>query len=72
TFRLQKPAERTGRTDSSEAPKPIATLKELEKSAVAQALNEVRMRKGKKEEAAAMLGISRATLFRKMREYGLL
>ncbi|WP_314302527.1 sigma 54-interacting transcriptional regulator [Brevibacillus parabrevis] len=72
TFRLQKPAERTGRTDSSEAPKPVLTLKELEKSAVAQALNEVRMRKGKKEEAAALLGISRATLFRKMREYGLL
>ncbi|MGF9816591.1 sigma-54 interaction domain-containing protein [Brevibacillus agri] len=51
--------------------KQIVTLKELERSAIARAMQEVRQRNGRKEEAAALLGISRATLFRKVREYGL-
>ncbi|WP_432774665.1 sigma 54-interacting transcriptional regulator [Brevibacillus gelatini] len=51
--------------------KPIVTLKELERSAIARALQEVHKRNGRKEEAATLLGISRATLFRKVREYGL-
>lgn len=47
------------------------TLKELERAAIDTALQQIRDRNGRKEEAAALLGISRATLFRKLREYGL-
>ncbi|MBW5470110.1 PAS domain-containing protein [Brevibacillus formosus] len=47
------------------------TLKELERAAIDTAMQQIRDRNGRKEEAAALLGISRATLFRKLREYGL-
>ncbi|MDC0761917.1 sigma 54-interacting transcriptional regulator [Brevibacillus sp. AG] len=46
-------------------------LKELERAAIDTAMQQIRDRNGRKEEAAALLGISRATLFRKLREYGL-
>lgn len=46
-------------------------LKELERAAINTAMQQIRDRNGRKEEAAALLGISRATLFRKLREYGL-
>lgn len=47
------------------------TLKELERAAIDTAMQQIRDRNGRKEEVAALLGISRATLFRKLREYGL-
>ncbi|MFC8685791.1 sigma-54 interaction domain-containing protein [Brevibacillus porteri] len=47
------------------------TLKELERAAIDTAIQQIRDRNGRKEEAAELLGISRATLFRKLREYGL-
>ncbi|ASJ55076.1 transcriptional regulator [Brevibacillus formosus] len=47
------------------------TLKELERAAIDTTMQQIRDRNGRKEEAAALLGISRATLFRKLREYGL-
>jgi transcriptional regulator with PAS, ATPase and Fis domain len=47
------------------------TLKEREKEAIRDALEKVRQSKGRKEEAADLLGISRATLFRKIKEHGL-
>ncbi|NTU22649.1 sigma 54-interacting transcriptional regulator [Brevibacillus sp. HB1.2] len=47
------------------------TLKELERAAIDTAMQQIRDRNGRKEEAAVLLGISRATLFRKLREYGL-
>lgn len=47
------------------------TLKELERAAIQSAMQQVKERNGRKEEAAALLGISRATLFRKLREYEL-
>lgn len=47
------------------------TLKELERAAIDTAMQQIRDRNGRKEEAASLLGISRATLFRKLREYGL-
>ncbi|GAB1533031.1 MULTISPECIES: sigma 54-interacting transcriptional regulator [Brevibacillus] len=46
-------------------------LKELERAAIDTAMQQIRDRNGRKEEAAALLGISRATLFRKLREYGI-
>ncbi|RAT96476.1 sigma 54-interacting transcriptional regulator [Brevibacillus sp. Leaf182] len=46
-------------------------LKELERAAINTAMQQIRDRNGRKEEAATLLGISRATLFRKLREYGL-
>ncbi|GED69109.1 ATPase AAA [Brevibacillus reuszeri] len=49
----------------------LLSLKEMERLAIAEALLRVQIRKGRKEEAAELLGISRASLFRKMKEYGL-
>ncbi|WJQ80045.1 sigma-54-dependent Fis family transcriptional regulator [Brevibacillus brevis] len=46
-------------------------LKELERAAIDTAMQQIRDRNGRKEEAAVLLGISRATLFRKLREYGI-
>ncbi|UED76721.1 sigma 54-interacting transcriptional regulator [Brevibacillus sp. DP1.3A] len=46
-------------------------LKELERAAIDTVMQQIRDRNGRKEEAAALLGISRATLFRKLREYGI-
>ncbi|MGG1663537.1 sigma-54-dependent Fis family transcriptional regulator [Brevibacillus sp. NRS-1366] len=46
-------------------------LKEMERFAIAKALRRVQQKNGRKEEAAGMLGISRASLFRKLKEYGL-
>ncbi|MED1607556.1 sigma 54-interacting transcriptional regulator [Cytobacillus kochii] len=44
-------------------------LRDIEEDTIKRALHEVEKRKGRKEEAATLLGISRATLFRKIREF---
>lgn len=46
-------------------------LASLEKNAIKEALKSVANETGKADKAAKMLGISRATLYRKMREYNL-
>lgn len=46
-------------------------LASLEKNAIKEALQSVASETGKADKAAKMLGISRATLYRKMREYNL-
>lgn len=47
------------------------TLKEMERAAISHALQLVAQDKQRKEEAARLLGISRATLFRKIKEHRL-
>ncbi len=47
-------------------------LKERERAAISHALQQVQQDKRRKEEAARLLGISRATLFRKIKEHGLI
>ncbi len=46
-------------------------LKKLERHAIIQALERVTREKKRKDKAARLLGISRATLFRKLNEYNL-
>lgn len=58
-------------TSPAQLPLGVLHLKELERTAIQQALQRVRQAKGKKEEAAHLLGISRATLFRKIKEHDL-
>ncbi|MBV9301428.1 MAG: sigma-54-dependent Fis family transcriptional regulator [Acidobacteriaceae bacterium] len=53
---------------SSSAPKGIMPLAEIEKKAILDALDYT---KGDRTVAAAMLGIGRTTLYRKLKEYGL-
>ncbi|WP_425058903.1 hypothetical protein SCACP_35510 [Sporomusa carbonis] len=48
---------------------PPLNLSHLEKEAIVKALAEVSGNVGSKEKAAKMLGISRATLYRKLKEY---
>ncbi|MDH4617113.1 sigma 54-interacting transcriptional regulator [Brevibacillus sp. AY1] len=62
--------EVSGRTSTSDMNLPL-NLKELERAAIQQALSQVEQTRGRKEDAAEWLGISRATLFRKIKEYGL-
>jgi DNA-binding NtrC family response regulator len=46
---------------------PILPLSEVEKRAIVEA---IRITKGDRTVAAAMLGIGRTTLYRKLKEYG--
>lgn len=63
---------RSSRTVGSEEKQDeLLSLKEMERMAITEALQRVQKRKGRKEDAAELLGISRASLFRKMKEYGL-
>jgi len=63
---------RSSRTVGSEEQQDeLLSLKEMERMAITEALQRVQKRKGRKEDAAELLGISRASLFRKMKEYGL-
>lgn len=48
---------------------PTLVLKDLEKAAILQALNAAGSGIGSKDTAAQMLGISRASLYRKLKEY---
>ena len=50
------------------APSPIEDLSTIEKRQVLRALREAG---GNRQKAAKLIGISRATIFRKIREYGL-
>jgi len=54
--------------DVPQAPSPIEDLTTLEKRQIQRALRET---KGNRVKAAALIGISRATIFRKIREYGI-
>ncbi len=49
---------------------PFLDLTSLEKAAIAIALKKTRGYRSQKEQAAKLLGISRATLYRKMQQYG--
>ncbi|RIV26156.1 transcriptional regulator [Alicyclobacillaceae bacterium I2511] len=49
---------------------PFLDLTSLEKAAISIALKKTQGYRGQKEQAAKLLGISRATLYRKMQEYG--
>lgn len=49
----------------------VVPLKELEQIEIAKALNKFKDYKKDKEKAACSLGISRATLYRKMKEYNI-
>jgi len=51
---------------------PVLNLRTLERMAIRKALQETAEKGLPKEKAAALLGIGRATLFRKMRQYDLL
>lgn len=57
-----------GRLASFPSPQSITPLAEVEKSAILQALD---FTKGDRTVAAAMLGIGRTTLYRKLKDYGL-
>ncbi|QRP43607.1 helix-turn-helix domain-containing protein [Amycolatopsis sp. FDAARGOS 1241] len=57
-----------GRLRSSPAPPRLTELEKAERQAIADAL---RTATGNRVRAAALLGISRATLYRKLRRYGL-
>lgn len=48
--------------------RPLSVLEELERDAIVRALEDAR---GNKQAAAGTLGVSRSTLYRKIREYGL-
>lgn len=73
------PAKLSDRQSPSEAPPHVLVdknegedeynLQKLEKKTILRALAKVKEQKGRKEEAAKLLGISRATLFRKLKEY---
>ena len=52
-------------------PQPIQPLKELERAALLQAVEYCRQTQAPLEQAAALLGIGRTTLFRKLKEYQL-
>lgn len=69
--KLGDPGDLTATSGRASSHEPITTLKEIERMAIAKALQRVQQKQGRKEEAAGMLGISRASLFRKMKEYGL-
>jgi sigma-54 dependent transcriptional regulator, acetoin dehydrogenase operon transcriptional activator AcoR len=56
---------------SESVPGVTLNLRELEGAAIREALSKVERAKGRKEDAAELLGISRATLFRKIKEYQL-
>jgi len=62
---LQKPNAQSGSRRN-------LNLDELEKKAIIKALSEVSGNTHSKERAAELLGISRATLYRKLKEYNLL
>lgn len=57
-----------GTTAGSATPRTITPLADVEKRAILDALNYT---KGDRTVAAAMLGIGRTTLYRKLKEYGL-
>ena len=57
--------------DRVRANQPVFNLQTIERETIKRALAEVESRGGRKEEAAALLGISRATLFRKIKDYRL-
>jgi len=61
-------AETQDRVKSSQ---PVFNLQTIERETIKRALLEIESRGGRKEEAAALLGISRATLFRKIKDYRL-
>jgi len=54
---------------NEDKPIPPLNLESLEKEAIVKALEEVSGNSRSKERAAKLLGISRATLYRKIREY---
>jgi transcriptional regulator of acetoin/glycerol metabolism len=63
-----KPLLRESRTPDAEAHgEPSFSLEGLERMALQRAL---RLCKGNRTKAASMLGISRDTLYRKLRQYG--
>ncbi len=62
-----RPPEPDGRVEFVGAPLPSLKLEELERMAVAAALERCG---GSRKKAAAELGISKATLWRKMKRYG--
>ncbi len=61
-------AERIPLAGLSESPLPVLPLAEVEKRAILQAIGHT---KGDRTFAAALLGIGRTTLYRKLKEYGL-
>jgi DNA-binding NtrC family response regulator len=54
-------------TAAPSAPRPITTLAEVEKELILRALE---LNNNDKEEAARVLGISRRTIYRRLKEYG--
>ena len=62
----QRPA--AVRIPENAAIEPLSTLKDMEREAIEQALDRVG---GNRRKAAAILGISTRTLYRKLKEYGL-
>ncbi len=56
------------RIPENAAIEPLSTLKDMEREAIEQALDRVG---GNRRKAAAILGISTRTLYRKLKEYGL-
>ena len=58
--------------DESHTEKDIRTLEDLEKREIIKALNKYKNYKKDKELVAKALGISRATLYRKLEKYNLI
>jgi sigma-54 dependent transcriptional regulator, acetoin dehydrogenase operon transcriptional activator AcoR len=50
-------------------PSPFYSIEEMEKQLIEKALTYIKKNHGKIEDASALLGIGRATLFRKMKKY---